>query len=248
MHISRKKDSVPQQPGSRLRAVISAPDPLGYDPSSLDEEEIGRTMALGMSYADVSAAGLLELVAAHDERAWNEIVERYADIVWATARSHGLGTDDAVDVSQTVWLKLSQHIDRIRDPDRLGLWLHTTARNESLRLINQRSRTVAVDPHEGFATIAAVADPVESGLERLEQDRDLWRAFLELSERCRTLLRLLIADPPVPYKEIGEVTGIAVGSIGSRRQRCLRSLRAAMNLNDRLSSDATSDDGDPDRW
>ena len=48
---------------------------------------------------------------------------------------------------------------------------------------------------------------------------------MRLSPSCRQLLALLIADPPVPYVEIGARLHISVGSIGPCRARCLDKLR-----------------------
>jgi DNA-directed RNA polymerase specialized sigma24 family protein len=96
--------------------------------------------------ADQSVTELVRLAARNDHQAWAVLVERFGRVVWAATRSAGLSSDDAVDVSQTVWLRLAQSIGQIRDPERIGLWLHTTARNECTKLLHQRSRTIAVDP------------------------------------------------------------------------------------------------------
>jgi len=69
--------------------------------------------------------------------AWNAIVDRFAGLVWAIARRHRLSDADAADVSQTTWLRLVEHLDRIEDPDRIGGWLATTARRESLRVLRR---------------------------------------------------------------------------------------------------------------
>ena len=50
--------------------------------------------------------------------------------------------------------------------------------------------------------------------------------LITMPERSQALLRMLMADPPVPYGEIAAGLGIPVGSIGPTRQRCLRVLRA----------------------
>ena len=55
-------------------------------------------------------------------------------MVWAVARGHGLGLDDAADVSQVTWLLLTQHLGSLSQPDRLGVWLFTTASREALRM------------------------------------------------------------------------------------------------------------------
>jgi DNA-directed RNA polymerase specialized sigma24 family protein len=63
--------------------------------------------------------------------------------------------------------------------------------------------------------------------ELLEAERHaaLRQAFGALDPFSRQLVALLIQDPPVPYAEISARLGIAVGSIGPSRSRCLEKLR-----------------------
>src|ERR671939_1184885 len=75
-----------------------------------------------------------------DQEAWNAIVDRYTNLLWSVARGHRLGTADAADVVQTTWLRLVEHLQEIREPDRLTAWLITTARRENLRLVGLARR------------------------------------------------------------------------------------------------------------
>jgi len=59
----------------------------------------------------------------------------------------------------------------------------------------------------------------------LSLDYVFWRTFSTLSEPCKALLRVLMSDPPPSYIEVGAALDMPVGSIGPRRQRCLRALR-----------------------
>src|SRR5438034_504342 len=77
-----------------------------------------------------------------DRAAWDELVDRYGALVWATARRYGLSPRDAAEVSQVVWLRLVQHLGALRQPERVGAWLATTARREALRLRQVRGREV----------------------------------------------------------------------------------------------------------
>src|SRR5436305_889496 len=95
-------------------------------------------------------AALVRSAGGGDTAAWNAIVERFSSLVWATARAHRLSRDDASDVAQTTWLRLVEHLDRIREPDRLGAWLATTARHESLRTIRRGAREQASDEADLF--------------------------------------------------------------------------------------------------
>ena len=51
---------------------------------------------------------------------------------------------EAADISQTVWLRFVEHLHRIRQPERAGAWLATTARHECLRVLRRRGRTLAM--------------------------------------------------------------------------------------------------------
>jgi RNA polymerase sigma factor (sigma-70 family) len=174
---------------------------------------------------DASAIGALVLAAREDdEGAWNALVDEFGGLVWSIARAHRLNPTDAADVSQTTWLRLAEHLSRIRDPERVGAWLAATARHECLRLLrrSQRELPFGDDLPEPDPTAAPSS---AARLVRNERAAALWEAFGQLPERCQTLLRVLIADPPPAYEDVGEALGMPVGSIGPTRARCLERLR-----------------------
>ncbi len=164
--------------------------------------------------------------AAHegDDAAWEALVERFSQLIWSVARGHGLSTADAADVSQTTWVKLAEHLSSIRDPDRLGAWLATTARHESINVLRKARRWAPLSDDCELLMSAECGD-VASHLLDCERDRALWRAFESLPPRCKTLLRVLTMDPAPSYIEVSAVLGMPVGSIGPTRGRCLQSLR-----------------------
>ena len=49
-------------------------------------------------------------------------------------------------MSQTLWLRLLEHLGDVRDPMALPGWISVTTKNETLRLLKARSRSVEVDP------------------------------------------------------------------------------------------------------
>ena len=172
-------------------------------------------------------AALVRGAAAEDEQSWASLVDRFSGLVWSIARSFGLNEADAADVSQTVWLRLAEHLDRIEQPERVGAWLATTTRRESMRVKRLAGRTVPVDDVE-TAKSDGVGDAPAADLPALIDVRDalVWQAFADLPERSRTLLLLLLlADPPLSYQEISDTLGMPIGSIGPTRARTLADLR-----------------------
>jgi RNA polymerase sigma factor (sigma-70 family) len=173
--------------------------------------------------ATSDVAALVRAAAAGDERAWSALVDRFSKLVWAIARNHRLGADDAAEVSQTTWLRLAEHIDRLQDPSKVGGWLATTARHESLRVLRAAGRQIPMG--DDMPEPDQPAPAIDEELLRNERDRMLWQAFSRLPARDQALLRLLISDPMPSYEEIGAAMGMPVGSVGPTRARCLERLR-----------------------
>jgi len=160
-----------------------------------------------------------------DARAWEALVNRYGRMVHSIARAHGLGEADAADVSQTVWLRLVEHLGRIRQPERVGGWLATTARNESIRVARQRQRTLLMDDLDLLGLVDDASDAVPA-LEAEERATHLRAALATLPSPQRDLLHQLMADPRPSYVEVSTRLGIPIGSIGPTRQRSLHALRS----------------------
>ena len=175
---------------------------------------------------DPSVTTLVAAAQSGDSAAWSALVDRYAPLVWNVCRRHRLSQADAADVSQTVWLRLVERLDAVRDPEALAGWLVTTTRREALRALTAARRQVPAGA-EGELDIADDVDLTapDRGLLRLERQEAVLAALAELPDPLRQLLLMLVADPPKPYSEISETLGIPIGSIGPTRMRGLERLR-----------------------
>lgn len=171
-----------------------------------------------------AAADLVTRARQGDQRAWDDLVAGYLGMVHAICRTYRLGNDDAADVNQVVWLRLVEHLGRIRAPAAVGGWIAATARNECLRVIRTAGRVVPTDV-EADLDRPVMGDPIDAGLLVDERDRALIDAFGRLGDRCQQLLRLLMADPPPGYDVVAAALDMPVGSIGPTRGRCLQQLR-----------------------
>ncbi|MBS2963067.1 sigma-70 family RNA polymerase sigma factor [Actinocrinis puniceicyclus] len=175
-------------------------------------------------------SGTQELLAAAsrgDQKAWDLLVNRFTRLVWSVARSFRLSDADAADVCQTTWLRLVEHLDAINDPDRLAGWLATTARRESIGVLRRRDREVPIFEAPDDEDEDDDQDPERRTIEQ-DEHRELWDAFAALSERCRSLLRVLAVSPLESYAQVAAALRIPVGSIGPTRARCLERLRARL--------------------
>ena len=172
---------------------------------------------------------LVRAAASDDQSAWNELVDRFSGLVWHVVRGFRLPDAVAEDAYQTTWLRLTEHLDRIRQPESLAGWLARTARNECLRTVRLSQREQLTDEPDETPEGGSSIDSRHLASER---DAVLWAAFATLGDRCQQLLRLLLTDPPIPYETISEMLDMPIGSIGPTRARCLQKLRAADGVAD----------------
>jgi RNA polymerase sigma factor (sigma-70 family) len=183
---------------------------------------------------DPSVVALVTRAAGSDERAWHELVDRYAPLVWSICVRYRLSGEDTEDVGQTVWLGLLEQLagEKLREPAALPGWLATTTQRECLRVLRARGRYEAfgTDPaedggvHRDLGASMADSTVIEEEVLLAERNALLRAALAELPEADQRLIGLLLRDPPLSYAEISEILDMPPGSIGPTRQRCLRRL------------------------
>lgn len=195
-------------------------------------------------FDELDDEALLAQCRAGRQAAWSTLVRRYQRLVYTVPRRAGLDEAAAADVFQTTFARLVEHLDRIEDAARVRAWLVTTAKRESLRLLEQARRVVDLAPAGGRDDADADSDdpldrlpsddPLpEELLSELQQHDRLRRAVDRLDPRARAFVELLfLHDPPLAYTEIAARLGIAEGSIGPTRARCLAKLRTLLEALD----------------
>ena len=162
--------------------------------------------------------------------AWQGLLDKYERIVFAIPRRYGLSVDDAADVTQLTFTILVESIGKLPEDSKLGGWLTTVARRHTWRLL-ERNRRQGVDK---YATLDEGTQPPAGGdtdtLENWELGEWLDQELSKISGLCRDLLFALYLDPGQPsYAEVAARLGMAIGSVGPTRMRCLERLRRAMD-------------------
>ena len=178
----------------------------------------------GLAGHDDPAAGPLPArAAAGDQGAWDEIVERYAPMVWSICTTFRLSDRDLEDMAQNVWLQLVEQLGKLPEPATpsgslgrwLAGWLAATTRRECLRVATAARGSQPPEPPDTTGEEIIVA----------ERNAALRAALAELPPSCRPLMGMLVSDPPHSYTAISTALGIPVESIGPRLARCLERIR-----------------------
>ena len=162
-----------------------------------------------------------------DQDAWSALVDKYRNLVYSVPVKYRMPPQDAADVFQAVWTELFAELPRLRSAGGLRSWLITVAGHKCYQWKRQQSAH-AQTSDVNYEPIDRQASYPEWRQE-VEREQMLRDALFELPPRCREMVRLLFYhQPPLPYKEVAERLGLAEGSIGFIRGRCLKKLRAVL--------------------
>lgn len=158
-----------------------------------------------------------------EEAAWEELLNRYARLIYTIPLRFGFSQPVADEIFQEVCLILLEKLHTLKNRQRLASWLMTITRRVCIHRYRSNPSTLMQDIQD-----VVVEHParVEESVIRDEERYMLQEALSRLDERCRRLLTLLFLDESgISYQEIAEMLDMPLGSIGPTRSRCLQKLR-----------------------
>ena len=160
-----------------------------------------------------------------DEEAWSLLIEKYKALIYSIPVKYGLPAHEAADVFQATWMELLARLPELREPRALPKWLMQVAHHQCYRWKQQQRRVVSRDaePDLREPETPAIA---ESLVQQTQEEQMLREAMTSLTPQCRQLVELLFFETPArPYAEVAKELGLALGSIGFTRQKCIERLR-----------------------
>jgi RNA polymerase sigma factor (sigma-70 family) len=164
-----------------------------------------------------------------DQQAWEELIDKYKRLIYSIPIKYGASSADAADVFQAVCIEVLNSLPQLKNVQSLRSWLITVTIRQAYRWKRKQTNHVELDAMEPeIAAGLAWIPPVET-LEQLEQEQIVRDVVAKLAPRHRELVQLLFfQQPPLPYAEVARRMGLATGSIGFIRGRCLDKLRTAL--------------------
>jgi len=160
-----------------------------------------------------------------NEEAWAALIDKYKRLIYSIPIKYGLTTDEANDIFQNVCVDLLSELTKLREPKALPKWIMQVTSHRCLRQ-KTHSHRMELAGENDEPLDAEVAPIAERILCEAAEEQSLREAISGIPPRCQKLVEMLFfEEPPRPYDEIARSLGIATGSIGFIRQRCLDRLR-----------------------
>jgi RNA polymerase sigma-70 factor (ECF subfamily) len=173
---------------------------------------------------------LLDKIAAKDENAFQVFVEKYHKLVLNVCNNILNNQDDAMDVSQEVFIKIYESIEKFRGDSKITTWLYRISVNNSLNYLRSKKK------QKWFSSLDVIFGndknyhPEDSGLkpgenmELEENKKALYFALSKLPEKQNVALTLSNFED-LSYKEISEVMEISITEVGVLINRGKKNLK-----------------------
>jgi RNA polymerase sigma-70 factor (ECF subfamily) len=195
-------------------------------------ELVKNAGALSWSDVDGREAALVERCTAGDEDACADLVSIHQRMVYSLAL-HLLGDrDEALDLSQEVFLRVFRTLSSFRGQSALRTWIYRIVVNQARNRQRwwrrrHRSEQVSLDQHlQQYGDMQSTGDVLPDRLLASKETADrIWQALSRLPFDQRTALILREVDG-LRYEEIAFSLGVAVGTVKSRLTRARQALRA----------------------
>src|SRR5947208_13435717 len=199
-------------------------------------------MASQPDNASTSDEKLVRAAQRGDMVAFEELVARHRDKIYARAFSMMRNEDEAVDLSQEAWVKGWQRLKQFQGESSFVTWMTRIVINLCLDQLRKqkrhRSESIEMMEEESGGVErqmpVVTVNPTE-GLERIELRQRIDKALAKLSHEHRTVL-VLHEFEEMEYKEIAKAMDCSIGTVMSRLFYARRKMAA--NLTDLKKGEA----------
>ncbi len=152
------------------------------------------------------------------------IVREHKKAVFAVAYARLRNAHDAEDVMQEVFIAAYQSLNRLRNPDKIGAWLH---RATLYRCKDQVRKKVRREKREHLFAEAVVRNPSSTAQAGIEHHDALLKAIEQLPEKYRLVL-MLKHFAQLSYADISKITGLSKTGISNHLQVARKKLRSTL--------------------
>lgn len=192
-----------------------------------------------MSDPDPGEQRFIERLVARDERAFNELVELYGERVYRLMFRMLARKEEAEDMAQEVFVQVFKSIDQFRGDAKLSTWVYRVAvnlcKNRSKYLARRHSQAQdELEPHAERSALGEARGVTSSELAGPDQivigyqlEAIVKRCIAGLDPEFREVLVLRDVED-LTYDEIGEITGLAEGTVKSRLHRARAMLKQSV--------------------
>ena len=172
-------------------------------------------------------ADLIRLCQDGDMEAFEQLFYRHQNRVYVIARRMMNNEEDALDLTQEIFLKAYQKISKFNFKSAFSTWLYRLAMNSCIDALRKRKdvkTTPVTDASLKDAALYIDANTPEDNAMLNDRERQIWEALNSLKEKERAIIILKDMEG-LSYKEISEVLKCSLGRVKSRLHEARQNLK-----------------------
>ncbi len=148
-----------------------------------------------------------------NQKAFNELTQRYKRKIYLTAYRILGNHEDADDITQEVIIKMYNSLSSFRKESSIFTWLYKITTNLSLNELKRKKikNFFSLDSIENYFAAEERVSPEEK-ITKKELSVQIQKAINKLPEKQRTVFTLRYYDE-LPYEEISKILGTSVGAL-----------------------------------
>lgn len=192
---------------------------------------MAKRMTIKPNTSDEELLSLLSHIE-HKEQAFEYLVDRYSQQLYAVIRRIVHRHEDADDVLQNTFIKVWKNIESFKGKSKLSTWMYTIATNEALSHLRREkpSRKLPMTTEEYDLAQTLISDPHFDGD---EVEAQFMAAIDQLPEKQKITFELRYFQD-LPYKEISEITGTSEGALKANYHHAVKKLKAYLDLDEQV--------------
>lgn len=164
------------------------------------------------------------------EIVFNEIINRFKQVIYWQIRKILISHDDTDEVCQIVFIKLWKYAESFKFNCSIKSYIYRIAHNESLTLLSKKNKLVSMEDvldKDGHYTGLISSNHLLSGD---EISMKLQKALLTLPEKQRMVFNYKYFDD-LQYDEISEITGTSIGALKANYHHAVEKIKIYLENN-----------------
>ncbi|WP_261663229.1 RNA polymerase sigma factor [Deinococcus sp. Marseille-Q6407] len=168
--------------------------------------------------ADLIGAEQHALLLAGDEQAWFQLIQEYEGRIYGYLYRLEGNSDNALDLTQEVFYRAWRSFGTFQPGQRFLPWLYAVARNTQIESHRRKQHAhfslEQAQEDIGYEVPSETHSPARAAESSDAQDR-VQRALMQLPEDYREAVVLRFMED-LPYEDIAQLQGVALGTAKSR--------------------------------
>jgi RNA polymerase sigma-70 factor (ECF subfamily) len=182
-----------------------------------------------MKFAGLADYELVQTAVAGREASFEELVRRYQRPIAAYVYRMVGDYDSALDLTQEVFIKVYNSLNRYRSEFKFSTWIYKIAHNAAIdhlrrHAVREQTLSGSVEGERREVTIESKRLTPEQESERKERRMEIESVVQLLQPAYRELI-VLRHSHDLSYDEIAEVTGLPLGTVKNRLFRAREAMR-----------------------